>query len=77
VFRLSNLGFGPTELRVVLGAGAIYLIYSPEVNLGGLGPFLLFDVGGVVAIAGLAAAFALSAARNTLALYRAEPPCRP
>jgi phosphatidylglycerophosphate synthase len=76
VFRLSSLGFGPTELRIILAAGALYLIYSPVVRLGSLGSFLLFDAGGIIAIGGLVAVFALSAARNTFALYRAEPPCR-
>jgi len=34
---------------------------------------LLLDVGGVVAAAGLAVAFVVSATRNTVALYREEP----
>jgi hypothetical protein len=38
---------------------------------------LLFDVGGVVAIAGLAIVFVVSALRNTRALYLAEPLPRP
>jgi hypothetical protein len=33
----------------------------------------LFDVGGLVAIVGMAVAFAIAAIRNTRALYRAEP----
>ncbi len=73
VFRLSNLGFGPTELRIVLSIGALYLLRSPFCTVAGMGPFRLFDVGGVVAIAGLGAAFLVSAARNTRDLYRAEP----
>ena len=35
--------------------------------------YLLFDVGGVVAIAGLVLTFIVSAVSNTRALYRAEP----
>jgi archaetidylinositol phosphate synthase len=73
VFRLSALGFGPTELRIVLAVGTLYLLRRPEVTLGSLGPFLLFDVGGVVATAGMAVAFLFSAARTAAALYRAEP----
>ncbi len=72
VFRLSNLGFGPTELRIILSIGTLYLLYSPTVQVAGAGPFRLFDVGGVVAIGGLGLAFLLSAARNTMTLYRAE-----
>jgi phosphatidylglycerophosphate synthase len=73
VFRLSCFRVGPTELRIVLAAGTLYLLHDPWVHLAGKGPFLLFDVGGTVAIAGLLAAFVYSAVRNTRLLYRAEP----
>jgi archaetidylinositol phosphate synthase len=72
VFHLSFLGFGPTELRIILAVGTLYLLYSPWVSLGALGVFRLFDVGGVVAIAGLVVKLVVSAARNTHALYLAE-----
>ena len=72
VFRLSCFGFGPTELRVVLAVGAIQLIRSPQVHIGGA-EYLLFDIGGVIASAGLLAAFLWSAVRNTRRLYLAEP----
>jgi len=73
VFRLSTFRFGPTELRVILAIGTLYLLYNPRVTIAGNGPFLLFDVGGIVAIAGLLAAFVYSGIRNTRSLYRAEP----
>lgn len=73
VFRLSCFCVGPTELRLILAAGTLYLLHNPWIRLGGKGPFLLFDVGGIVAIAGLLAAFVYSAIRNTRLLYRAEP----
>jgi archaetidylinositol phosphate synthase len=73
VFRLSCFRVGPTELRIVLAAGTLYLLHDPWIHLAGKGPFLLFDVGGTVAIAGLLAAFVYSAVRNTRLLYRAEP----
>jgi phosphatidylglycerophosphate synthase len=72
-FRMSFLGFGPTELRVVLSAGAIALLRTREAAPLGLGPFLLFDIGGVAATAGLLIAFFASSVRNARALYRAEP----
>jgi phosphatidylglycerophosphate synthase len=72
-FRMSFLAVGPTELRILLSAGALTLLVRPEVSPFGLGPFLLFDIGGAVAIPLLLAALATSAARNTRALYRAEP----
>lgn len=68
VFRMSFAGFGPTELRMLLAAGTFALRHDPHVA--GL---RLFDVGGSVAIAGLAIALAVSIWRNTLALARMEP----
>jgi phosphatidylglycerophosphate synthase len=72
VFRLSWLGFGPTELRIVLAIGTLALLRSPIVNVLG-GRYLLFDVGGVVATAGIAVALIASVVRNVRALYLAEP----
>lgn len=78
LFRMSFLGFGPTELRLVLIAGAIKVAGSPWGTLGGGSRWLLFDIGGGFAIAGLVIAFVVSALRNTRALYVAEPmPSRP
>ncbi|MDH5198858.1 MAG: CDP-alcohol phosphatidyltransferase family protein [Gemmatimonadota bacterium] len=73
VFRMSFMGFGPTELRVVLSVGALALLRDPSVTIAGVGPFQLFDVGGVVAIGGLAVAFLVSAISNGRALYAEEP----
>jgi archaetidylinositol phosphate synthase len=73
VFRMSFLGFGPTELRVVLSLGALSLMRDPHVVIAGFGPYLLFDVGGVVAIAGLGMTFVASSIGNGRALYEAEP----
>ncbi|MBN2243130.1 MAG: CDP-alcohol phosphatidyltransferase family protein [Acidobacteria bacterium] len=72
VFRLATFGFGPTELRVVLSAGALVLMVHPYVQIGGFGPYLLFDVGGALAIAGLITAFTFSSIRNTRILYQME-----
>jgi phosphatidylglycerophosphate synthase len=74
VFRMSFLGVGPTELRLLLAAGALKAAATtPFVTLGNRPPLLLFDIGGVVAIAGLVLAFIASALGNTRALYLAEP----
>jgi phosphatidylglycerophosphate synthase len=72
-FRMSFLRVGPTELRVVLAAGALALMRSPWVAPFGLGPVRLFDLGALVAIPGLLLAFLVSAGRTTRSLYRAEP----
>jgi phosphatidylglycerophosphate synthase len=72
VFHLSFMGFGPTELRIILSIGTLYLLYKPWVHLGSLGVFRLFDVGGAVAIAGMVLKLVVSAVRNAHALYLAE-----
>jgi archaetidylinositol phosphate synthase len=74
VFRMSVLGFGPTELRLLVAIGALRAAYQPWVSLGPLGMLRLFDVGAVIAAASLVVVFAVSAVRNTKALYAAEPP---
>ncbi len=71
-FTMSLFKIGPTELRVLLAIGTLALAVHPQATLFGR-TFLLFDVGGVCAIAGLFAAFLTSAAGNTRALARAEP----
>lgn len=72
-FRMSFLGVGPTELRMVIAAGAIKAAMSPWGTLGWNTRLLLFDIGAVVAVIGLLTAFVVSAVRNTRALYLAEP----
>jgi archaetidylinositol phosphate synthase len=73
VFRISFAGFGPTELRILLSIGALVATAKPMVAPFGLGPFYLFDVGGLIGAAGMLTVFFLSAARNAAALSRAEP----
>jgi len=73
VFRMSFLGVGPTELRAVLMIGAFRAARDPWVSFGELGSIRLFDVGAAIAATGLAIAFAVSAVRNTQALYAADP----
>ena len=73
VFRMAVMGFGPTELRILLAAGALKAAQSPDVTIAALGTFRLFDIGAVVASAGLAVVFLASAVWNTRRLYLAEP----
>ncbi len=72
VFKMTFLGVGPTELRILLAVGVAALAWRPLVSPFGFGPFRLFDVGGVVAIAGMVIAFVISSVRNTRALFDAE-----
>jgi phosphatidylglycerophosphate synthase len=72
VFHLSFLGIGPTELRIILAIGTMYVLHTPWVHLAGIGVFRLFDVGGIIAIGGLLLKLVVCAIRNTCALYLAE-----
>jgi phosphatidylglycerophosphate synthase len=71
-FRMGFFGFGPTELRILLAIGTVALFDHAKVTIAGRS-FLLFDVGGVVAAAGMTLFFLVSAIENTRALYKEEP----
>jgi phosphatidylglycerophosphate synthase len=73
VFRMSFLGFGPTELRILLAIGTLALSGDPHVDLGLLGRHRLFDVGGTIAAAGLVVALGYAVVVNTRTLARMEP----
>jgi archaetidylinositol phosphate synthase len=71
-FRMSFLGFGPTELRILLAIGNVAAMWTPTVQLLG-DTWRLFDVGAAVAIPLLLSAFLMAAVRNGRALFLAEP----
>jgi archaetidylinositol phosphate synthase len=68
-FRLSFWSCGPTEIRILLAIGNLALLRWPRVLNG---RYLLFDVGGGIAIAGMLAMLLFFTARNTCRLYREE-----
>lgn len=70
-FRIHFLRLGPTELRILFAIGTLYLLHNPYATVLGT-KYLLFDVGGVVGIAGLFVTLLVSAARNTRTLYLRE-----
>ena len=70
-FHLSHGLLGPTEVRILLAVGNAVAFTHPYAEIGGR-TFLLFDVGGAIALAGMAAMALVTAARHTVALYRAE-----
>ncbi len=70
-FRLSYAKFGPTEIRILLAIGSVTLLFRPVTHIFGK-PYLLFDVGGVIAIAGMAGILTVSAICHTVQLYRQE-----
>jgi len=70
-FQLSHGLFGPTEVRILLSLGNAVASTNPFADVGGR-VLLLFDVGGAVALTGMAMMAAAAALRHTVALYRLE-----
>jgi len=70
-FHLSHGMLGPTEIRILLAVGNIVAYWHPYSEILGH-RYLLFDVGGCVAIASMAVMFLIVSVQHTAALYRAE-----
>jgi len=70
-FRLSFWRFGPTELRILLAIGNLALLWKPIAHVLGHS-YRLFDIGGVIGIAGMAAMLIAFTVQNTVRLYREE-----
>ena len=70
-FRMSYALFGPTEIRILLMIGNIALLFRPKAHLFGH-TFLLFDVGGVIAIAGMLGMAIVATVIHTAKLYQEE-----
>ena len=70
-FRLSFWRFGPTELRILLAAGNLALLWKPTVHFLG-GQYRLFDVGGAIGLAGMGLMVVVFTLQNTVRLYREE-----
>jgi len=71
-FHLSFFKLSPTEMRILLFIGNVYLLWRPaRVTLWGQS-FLLFDVGGLIGIAGMALVLLITVVRHTAQLYREE-----
>lgn len=70
-FRLSFWRFGPTELRILLAIGNLALLWRPRVHFLGA-HYRLFDIGGIVGLAGMALMLIFFTGQNTVRLYREE-----
>jgi phosphatidylglycerophosphate synthase len=70
-FKLSFYKISPTELRIILAIGNLRALSHPTVRVFGE-RYQFFDVGAVIAIALMATVLIVSAARNTITLYRSE-----
>ena len=71
VFKISHWKLGPTEIRLLLCIGNLYLIRSSHTHILGH-RFLLYDVGGVVSIIGMASMLIFSSIKTTHTLYNLE-----
>ncbi len=70
-FKLGHFGLGPTEIRIVLAIGNVALLTHARVHFFGA-EYLLLDIGGVIAAAGMFFMLVVSAIRHTVVLYREE-----
>ena len=70
-FEISAGLFGPTELRLLLIAGNAKAAFNAHVHMFGHA-FLLYDVGGACAVAGMVGIFVHRTVKHTATLYRQE-----
>ena len=70
-FRLSFGKFGPTEIRILLAAGNIAVWFQPRASIPGLA-WRLFDLGGAIAITGMAIMVVVAAVWHAIELYKQE-----
>jgi archaetidylinositol phosphate synthase len=71
IFKISHGKLGPTEIRLVLIIGNLFLIHGAHARIFGH-RFLLFDIGGVVSIIVMGTMLVFSSIKNTHTLYGLE-----
>lgn len=70
-FQMSYWKFGPTEVRILLAIGNVKLFIDPFAHIAGQ-KYLLFDIGGLIAIAGMSVMLVVSTFCHTRRLYCEE-----
>jgi len=70
-FHLSQGIFGPTEIRILLIVGNCVLIVHPYAVIAGH-RFLVFDIGGAAAIAGMTVMALMATVKHIAVLYQEE-----
>lgn len=70
-FEMSYFGVGPTELRILLCVGNMYLFFHPSVHPFGL-QLSLFDFGGVIGAISMMGIALFSAIKHGRILFEAE-----
>lgn len=71
-FEMSHGLFGPTEIRILLIIGLAKIFFHPYAHLFER-EYLLFDIGGTIAAAGMFVLAVAATVRHTGELYRREP----
>jgi len=71
-FHISFWRFGPTELRILLSVGNLFLLWKPMVHIFGHAPWPLFDVGGAIGLVGMTLMLVVTTLKNTRHLYTEE-----
>ncbi|PYP90460.1 MAG: hypothetical protein DMG65_11575 [Candidatus Angelobacter sp. Gp1-AA117] len=71
-FNISYFKMGPTELRILLSVGNLFLVYKSVVHLFGRA-YKLFDVAGTVGFSGMMLVAFVSIVQHTIKLYQREP----
>ncbi|HEY6273722.1 MAG TPA: CDP-alcohol phosphatidyltransferase family protein [Terriglobales bacterium] len=71
-FKISYFKMGPTELRLLLSAGSVALLWKPILHLAGRS-YRMLDVAATVGISGMMLVLLISVVGNTVRLYRREP----
>jgi phosphatidylglycerophosphate synthase len=70
-FQLSHWNFGPTELRILLVIGNLFLLRNPYANIAG-NKYLLFDIGFLIGAIGVGLVLLQAVIAHTRQLYREE-----
>ena len=75
-FQLSHWNFGPTELRILLVIGNLFLLRNPYANIAG-NKYLLFDIGFLIGTIGVGLVLLQAVIAHTRQLYQEEtkPKC--
>jgi phosphatidylglycerophosphate synthase len=71
VFKIAYAGLGGTELRLLLAAGNVVVLFLPRIELAGFS-LRVYDVAGTAAAAGLVVTLLVAVARSTRTLYELE-----
>jgi archaetidylinositol phosphate synthase len=70
-FQLAHAFLGPTEIRILMMAGNVALVFSPRVELFGR-EWLLLDIGGAITTVAMFGMAIVASIKNTRRLYNQE-----